>query len=295
MKRTLDEVGQGQPAASLESILADPATDLVSLATYDDQHAAQVVAALDAGKHVFCEKPLANSPPEIAAVRAALARHSDRHLACNLVLRAAPLYRWLRDAVAAGELGEIYAFDGDYLYGRIHKITEGWRGAVKDYSVMRGGGVHLVDLMLWITGQRPDSVSAVGNQITTRGTRFAYHDFVASTYRFPSGMIGRITANFGCVHRHQHVLRVFGTKATFLYDDHGARLHSSRDPAAPATALPHDPLPEGKGALIPAFVDAIFAGGDRDRQAHHELDVITACVASDRALATGEVTRIDYP
>src|SRR5262249_50292734 len=151
---------------------------------------------------------------------------------CNLVLRAAPLYCWLRDTIAAGELGELYAFDGDYLYGRLEKITDGWRGEVDGYSVLQGGGVHLVDLMLWLTGQRPATVNAVGNRIATRGTRFRYDDFVAATYRFESGLIGRITANFGCVHRHQHVVRVFGTKGTFIHDDRGARLHSTREPSA---------------------------------------------------------------
>ena len=43
----------------------------------------------------------------------------------------------------------------DYLYGRLQKITDDWRSRVADYSVMLGGGVHMVDLMLWLTGQRP--------------------------------------------------------------------------------------------------------------------------------------------
>ena len=50
-------------------------------------------------------------------------------LACNLVLRAAPLYvGGSKRPSARGELGEIYAMDGDYLYGRLPKITDGWRG-----------------------------------------------------------------------------------------------------------------------------------------------------------------------
>ena len=74
--------------------------------------------------------------------------------------------------------------------------------------MLQGGGVHLVDLMLWLTGQRPAVVAAVGAAVATRGTAYRYNDFVAATYRFESGLIGRITANFGCVHPHQHVLRV---------------------------------------------------------------------------------------
>ena len=157
-------------------------------------------------------------------------------LASNLVLRAAPLYRFAREQASAGSLGKLYAFDGDYLYGRLHKVTDGWRGKVDNYSVMLGGGVHLVDLMLWIAGELPSRVVATGNRISTANTAFRYEDFVAATFEFPSGLVGRITANFGSVHAHQHVVRLFGTEATLIYDDAGARLHRSRDSAAPPRA-----------------------------------------------------------
>src|SRR5262249_60336434 len=134
-------------------------------------------------------------------------------------------------------------FAGDYRYGRVHKITEGWRRDVEDYSVLLGGGVHLVDLMLWLTGERPARVTAAGNRIATEGTAFRYLDFAAATYEFRSGLVGRITANFGCVHRHQHVVRLFGTLATALVDDEGPRLHTSRDPSVPARRLDLAPVP----------------------------------------------------
>ena len=282
----------GSVAPSYDAILADPAIDAVVIATYDDQHTQQVLAAFAAGKHVFCEKPLCRTPDELRAIMAA---RRELHLACNLILRAAPLYRWLRDAIAAGELGEIYAIDGDYLYGRLDKITLGWRGDVDDYSVFQGGGVHLVDLIMWLVGERPARVSAVGNRIVTRDTAFRYPDFVAATYELPSGIVARITANFGCVHKHQHVLRVFGTKATFIHDDAGARLHVLRDPGGPPRVIDHAPVAANKGDLIPAFIDAIMGGADPALIACHEADVILACMSADRALAAHEPIAIEYP
>jgi predicted dehydrogenase len=291
-QRVLSELGQGQVAESFESILADPAVDVVSLCSYDDHHAPQVVAALRAHKNVFCEKPLCQTQEELGLIASALALSPRRHLACNLVLRAAPLYAWLRQAIAAGELGEIYAVDGDYLYGRLHKIVEGWRSEAEGYSVFLGGGIHLLDLLLWLTGQRPVAVQALGNRIVTRDTGFRYPDYVAATYRFESGLVGRITANFGCVHRHQHVLRVFGSKATVIHDDQGARIHHSRDPDARATPLPHQPQPASKGDLIPGFLAAIAAGDPQD--ARHELDLMAAGLAAERALATSQPQAIEY-
>jgi predicted dehydrogenase len=291
MRDVLARLGQCAAASSFDAILADPSVDVVSIATFDDAHFEQIIAALDAGKHVFVEKPLCRSEDELHGVVAAW-RRTGRQLHSNLVLRAAPLYRWLRDAVTSGQLGTVYAFDGDYLYGRLHKITEGWRKDVDDYSVMQGGGIHLVDLMLWLTGERPERVSAVGGDVATRGSAFRYHDFAAATFRFRSGLVGRITANFGCVHRHHHVVRVFGTRGTFVYDDRGARLHTSRDPGAAAQSIDLSALPATKGDLIPSFVDSVVHGADPAAAARHEFDVVRACLAADRAVKSGASERL---
>lgn len=283
------------PVRSFDEVLADRAIGLVVLASYDDAHAEQVVAALDAGKHVFVEKPLCRTSAELARIRHAWRRHGGRaRLASNLVLRAAPLYRWLRDEAASGGLGQLYAFDGDYLYGRLSKITDGWRGDMPGYSVMAGGGVHLVDLMMWICGERPRSVRAVGNGICTRGTAFRQADFVAATFAFASGLIGRVTAHFGCVHRHQHVVRVFGTAASVVHDDAGARISRERDPApaAPLRELP-DREPH-KGALIAPLVEAILADRDPDPATRHDLDVMAACIAADESLRSGHDEEVGY-
>jgi predicted dehydrogenase len=287
------EIGQGAAAASLAQVLDDRATHVVSIASYDDAHAAEVLAAFESGKHVFVEKPMCRTADELRAVRRAWAA-GGRHLHVNLVLRAAPLYRRLRAMIAAGALGDVYAFDGDYLYGRLHKITDGWRADVADYSVMAGGGVHLIDLMLWLTGQRPATVSAVGNRIATAGSRFAHDDFAAATYEFPGGLVGRITANFGSVHRHQHVVRVFGTRGTFIHDDAGARLHTDRDPSVAPMRIPDDPHPPTKGALIGGFLDAIGRGEDPRPAAEHEFAVAAACIAADQARVIAKPIEVDY-
>ena len=294
MTRVLAELGQGAAADSLQDVLEDRTVDVVSIASYDDAHVEQVVAALRAGKHVFVEKPMCRSMDELRAIKQAWLEAKPCHLASNLVLHAASVYQWLKDRIRRGELGDAYAFDGDYLYGRLHKITDEWRKDVEEYSVMQGGGIHLVDLMLWLTGQKPVSVTAAGNRICANGTAFRYQDYMAATFQFASGLIGRITANFGCVHPHQHVVRVFGTKATFLSDDQGPRWQAGRDPAGPAAALGLSVLPSSKGELIPGFIERILAGQDAGAQTQHEFDVISACLAADQAARSGRTMEIEY-
>jgi predicted dehydrogenase len=281
--------------ADADELLDDPGIDVVAVASYDDAHAAQVVRGLEAGKHLFVEKPLCQTLGQLRGIKQAWARHQGKlKLASNLVLRAAPLYRWLKDRLAEGALGEPYAFDGEYLYGRLPKITEGWRKDVVNYSVMAGGGVHLIDLLVWLTGQRPATVTAAGNRICTRGSAFRYPDFVTATFVCTSGLVARVSANFGCVHRHQHVIRLFGTRGTFLYDDAGPRCHTSRDPAVPACPLTLPALPSSKGDLIGPFVDAILADQDLGAETQSHFDTLSLCLACDAALESGSPQEVVY-
>jgi len=289
------DIPGSQVAGSYQSLLDNPEIGVISIASFDDAHFEQAAAALSAGKHVFVEKPLCRTIAELREIKRLWAAAGGKlRLGSNLVLRAAPLYRWLKESIGRGDLGDLYAFDGDYLYGRLHKITEGWRRDVSGYSVMLGGGIHMLDLMLWLTGKRPVSVVAAGNRISSRDTPFRYDDFSAATLKFADGMVGRITANFGCVHRHQHAMRIFGTAATFIYDDAGARLHESRDPAVAARAVSAAPLPASKGDLMREFVESIVNGTDIERETQIVFDGISVAIACDRAAASGMPEDIEY-
>lgn len=287
------ELGAGRIVSDYQRILEDPEVNLVVIASYDQDHYAHTMAALEAGKHVFVEKPLCYSPAQLEAIRTQWKKAGGTlRLSTNHILRSAPLYRWLKERITAGDLGHIYALDGEYLYGRLEKIISGWRGEVVDYSVMLGGGIHMVDLMLWFAAEQPQTVYAIGNQISTEGTTFHSDDFVSATFQFPSGLVGRITANFGCVHRHHHVLRIYGTKGTFLYDDAGPRWHFSRDPGFAGSPIYFAPLPASKGGLLSAFVSTILEGTEALLPEPDVFDVLLACLASDQSLKQGAIVKI---
>ena len=263
-------------------ILDDKNIDVVSIASFDDDHFDQVMACLEQHKHVFVEKPLCQTEEQLKQIHS-LWKKSGSALSSNLILRKAPLYHWLQEAILSGELGSIYAIDMDYLYGRVHKITEGWRANVENYSVMAGGGIHLVDLMMRFVNQRPVKVQSCVNKIATQGTTFRYPDFHAATFTFDSGLLGRITANFGCMHRHHHIVRIFGTKATFIYDDMGPRIHSTRDENVSAEPVTLSPKPISKGLLLLDFIESILSDNHIEN-AKAEFDLMCAIVAADAAI-----------
>lgn len=278
---------------SWDRLVKNADIDILSVASPEDAHCRQVVAALHNGWHVFAEKPLCQTREELDSIRSA-AQHSGKCVFTNLVLRATPAFIELKRMIAAGELGDIYAFDGDYLYGRLWKITGGWRGSLPFYSVMQGGGVHLIDLMHWCLGEKPLSVQTHGNQICTKNTNFRYPDMQAATFQFASGVIGRVTANFGCVLRHQHFVRVFGTKGTFISDESGARLVLKRD-GETRLLKNFASLPSSKGALLLEFLEMLEK---KPTECQNVIDshfaTMIMCISSDEALASGNVIRINY-
>lgn len=282
----------GCEAADYDEVLADPSLDLLCLASYDQDHAKQALGALRAGKHVFCEKPLCSTLEELEELRRVWGAGS-LHLGCNLILRAAPVYDWARRQIRQGSFGRIYALDADYLYGRVHKITEGWRGRVEGYSVIRGGGIHMLDLVLWLTGERPTRVRATGNRICTEGTSFRYRDYVSTEIEFASGLIARVSANFGCVHPHQHLLRIYGTRATLVVDDQGPRWFQDRqEPAQPlelATREAH------KGDLLARFVTGIVEGDRAESSTLAMFETHLLCIRAHQALEQNKALSVQPP
>lgn len=267
-----------------EEVLSDPSVDVVSIASPDDCHHKQIMLALKSGKHVFVEKPLCLLPSEMEDIRAQHVSNPALMLSCNLILRQSPRFIALRDQIRSGELGAIYQIDAAYNYGRLWKITEGWRGAIPHYSVTLGGGIHLLDLMMWMLECRVSEVSAVGSRIASKGSQVRFDDAVTAILRFENGAIGTLSSNFGCVYPHFHRFMAYGTKATFENRPDSALLFTSRDPMVAPTRL-ETPYPAvHKGALISNFVDSILGKSAPLVTAEEVFDCMTVCFAIEEAL-----------
>lgn len=273
-------------------LLARHDVDVVSIASPDDVHYPQILAAIEHGKHLFVEKPVCLHWDELREIRRRI-RERNLALSSNLVLRRSPRFVDLKRRIDAGELGRLYYLEGDYNYGRVHKLLDGWRGRIPEYSVMLGGGVHVVDLMLWLTGKRVIEVTAFGNDIATRETSFTGLDLVAALLRFEDGAVAKVTANFACVFPHFHRLLAYGTEATFENGVDAAALWRSRDPATPPERL-ETPYPAvAKGALIPSFVERILRGTPAVVTEDDVFRTMSVCFAIDRAVATGAKVRLE--
>ena len=147
----------------LEALLADPAIDVVHIATPNHLHAPQVRAAFEAGKHVVCEKPLALD----SAATADLVARADGSGLVNAVcfnIRFYPLCHQARAMVASGSVGEPRFVTGSYLQDWLLQDTDwNWRLVPDQAGALRAVadiGSHWLDLARFITGKRVVEVMA---------------------------------------------------------------------------------------------------------------------------------------
>ncbi len=149
-----------QVATRLEEVLANPIVDLIDLCTPTPLHPAQAAAALKAGKHVLCEKPLARTSAE-ARKLAKVALSSRGFIMPAMCMRFWPGWSWLKDNVQKGPFGPILA-------ARFRRLSEmpGWSKATYSGGTDLGGAlfdlhIHDTDFIYFLFG-RPQTVFSSG-------------------------------------------------------------------------------------------------------------------------------------
>jgi len=162
-RRAAEEMGIPRGYESYDDLLADPEAQVVHITTPNHLHFEQAKAALEAGKHVFCEKPLAITSQETAEL-VDLAEGTDVVAGVNYNLRFYPLNIEARDVVRRRELGEVYSIVGSYVQDWLLYPTDyNWRVLPEKAGKLRAVadiGTHWLDLVQVITGLKVQAVLA---------------------------------------------------------------------------------------------------------------------------------------
>lgn len=269
-----------------------PDIDVVSICSYDDGHAEQAISAFRHGKHTMVEKPICLTRAESAAVLRAQ-QDSGKRISSNLILRREPRFAELRERIRAGELGEIFHIEGDYIHDILWKIARGWRGSMHFYSVVYGGGIHLIDLMRWLLDDEVSEVAAFGNAIRSRDSAYRFDDCIVGILKFARGATGKTLSAYGPKRTKFHALNVYGTKATFVNDRPNAKWFvgdAPEDESAITTLYPGT----RKGDLLPEFLDAIRAGREPIVGARDVFRTMDVCLAIEEALQNNRIVKLDY-
>jgi predicted dehydrogenase len=156
-------LGLPRAYASFDEVLADEAVEAVHLAVPNVLHYRMAKQALQAGRHVMCEKPLAMNSSESAKL-VKLAASSQRAAAVCYNIRFYPLNLQARDMAERGELGRVYAVNGSYVQDwLLHDTDYNWRVLAEQGGALRAVadiGTHWMDLVTTITGLKVEEVLA---------------------------------------------------------------------------------------------------------------------------------------
>ena len=227
----------------IEEVVTDPQVHVVHVCTPNHLHRAMAQAALEAGKHVICEKPLATTLEDAQAL-AALATSTGLVATVPFVYRYHPVVREARARIAQGELGPLHLIHGSYLQDwLLDPASNNWRvdpalgGASRVFADI---GSHWCDLVEWVSGERFAEVSAafatvIAERSTDTGQSFttavaggamqavASEDVAAAMFRTGAGTLASLTVSQVSAGRHNRLwFEIDGAKASVAFNQEDA-------------------------------------------------------------------------
>jgi len=211
------------------ALVEDPAVDLVSVTTPNDLHKPMALAAIAAGKAVWCEKPLAPTARDALEMVEAAAR-AGVPTAVGFNYLKNPLVRFARDLIAAGEIGEVWNFRGIHAedYMADPELPWSWRlDPVAGGGVVADLGSHIVSMARFLVGEIAEVTGDLTTVVPSRpkapdsSERVAVvvDDVARALLRFACGATGSIEASWVAAGRKMHLaFEVTGSKGAVLLD-----------------------------------------------------------------------------
>ncbi len=302
----LPEALRGYPfGTDFTAALAEARPDLVCIATYTDSHAPLAIAAMEAGAHVFVEKPLAASMADARRV-VAVARETGRKLVVGYILRVHP--GWQRLIEEARALGGPWVFRLNLNQQSTGPEWEVHKALMRSTSPIVDCGVHYVDVMCQITDAPPVEVRGMGLRLTDEIAPGMYN-YGHFQVLFADGSVGWYEAGWGpmiseTAHFVKDVISPRGAVSitgadrgdSADIDGHtkvGAlRLHRSGEEDR-LIELPEEPghqaLCDGEAALV---ADAIRTDRDLTRHMNDALASLAVCLGADESIRTGRAVSL---
>jgi predicted dehydrogenase len=205
-------------AASYEEILGDPEIEAIINTTPNDAHLETTRAAAAAGKHVFLDKPIANTVAEARAITEAC-RSAGVVLALGYQRRRESQFRWIRQQIDAGTLGKLVNAEANISRDRLGKVDLGsWRytAAGMPGGVMLQIGIHYADVLEYLMGPIR-AVSGRSERLVLPGDN---PDVASMILEHESGALSTLNASYASASEF-YLMNIYGKDATVFYDLHG--------------------------------------------------------------------------
>lgn len=269
----------------------DSGIDAAVICTPNFLHVPQTVAALKAGLHVLCEKPMA--PNTAAATKAVeAAKRAGKVLQINQTLRYWPLCQTIAKIVQEGQIGEpihIRSFrcmparpDVAWSPGASWFVSKAAHG-----GLVLDIGVHMADLMQWVGGP----ITEVGAHVDTRTAGIDVPDNVTALMRFANGATGVLTLSW-TMPCGGNIFEVYGTEGT-LRQGHSPEhpIELSR-PGARGNKVTYPKVPKNARNSQEAFIDAILGKASSPTPGELGRDAVALCEAVAKSGETGKFVKV---
>ncbi len=278
------------PAPGYETILKDRSIEAIINTTPNDAHLETTRAAAEAGKHVFLDKPIANSVSQGRAI-ADVCRKAGVVLALGYQRRRESHFRWIRQRIDAGEFGKLVNAEANISRDRLGKIDlNSWRytAAGMPGGVMLQIGIHYSDVLEYLLGP----VKAVSGRFAQLVLPGDNPDVASMVLEHESGALSTLNASYASASEY-YLMNLYGKEATAYYDMHsGLRvLKRGGTSASPVPCPKNDTFVEE----LEEFASAARGEGAPEmggEAATRSLAVIRAGIASAREGRRVEVAEI---
>jgi myo-inositol 2-dehydrogenase / D-chiro-inositol 1-dehydrogenase len=274
------------------AFLADPQLDAVVLATPTNLHADQTIAALQAGKHVFVEKPLGLTLLDCECVLAVADKHPDLVAMVGFVRRFDPSYANAHTAIAAGEIGRPFMVrsqtcDQNDPDGFFVRFSPSSGGIFMDCSV------HDIDLARWLLG-RPKALRAFATgtiALHPALAEFGDVDNGMAIVEFEGGAKAVLYASRTMAHGHETSTEIIGTAGKLMVGEHAAadRIVRSDSHGVRHTVLKdfYERFEAAFAAEMMAFVEACRGAKPLSLTLNDALEATRIALAITRSLKSG--------
>ncbi len=269
-------------------IFKDKSINLVSIASYDNYHFKQIKKCIKFKKHIIVEKPMCLTENNLIQINKLLKKNPNIKITSNLVLRVNSLFNKFRQKVSSSNT---FYIEADYNWGRKYKLY-GWRSNLKNYSIIKGAAIHMIDLCNWLLRLKPKSVFTMGSIKATQNTKFNKESLVTMLFKYPNQIIVKITANAAGVYEHFHEVKIFNKNETIVNSKFGAfKLTKNK---IKKIKFPY-PDKKNRYKFIQNFLKSIINKKFKPFLTHKEqIDLMSICFAAEKSLKFGKEIRINY-
>ncbi|OFW00350.1 MAG: hypothetical protein A3I61_07105 [Acidobacteria bacterium RIFCSPLOWO2_02_FULL_68_18] len=277
-----------EAASCYDAMLADRRVEAIINTTPNNAHLETTRAAAAAGKHVFLDKPIANTIADARALTSAC-RAAGTVLALGYQRRRETHFRWVRERIDAGAFGRLVNAEANISRDRLGTVDlTSWRYSAEGMpgGVMLQIGIHYTDVLEYLMGP----VAAVTGRLAQLVLPGDNPDVASLVLEHENGALATLNASYASASEH-YVMNIYGKEASAFYDlQQGLRFVRRGTPGVqPVACQPIDTI----AGELEEFASAVRGAGEPEMDGERSTRSLAVVLAGIRSAREGRTVRVD--